>query len=241
MHQRFLQRSSFLLAGAMVAALFVSLPAAAGTRDAYLESLRMICAKGCMEPRELLRSTRKQGRAADQDVAAIIDVADISMWNGKYLLHSGIADQAFNTGLGGRTPLFSPPITSPNTIVVEMDEATLFNLLNLPTPQEQAAMQAEAERSGGIVVERDRRRNLTRPTLATLRSAFRNRRIVVRGQSRLEVAFVGSRRDFRRPKLFIELDDAGDLAFLPRYDRSGEPIFDGPLEGLREAYGASAD
>jgi hypothetical protein len=241
MHQRFLQRSSFLLAGAMVAALFASLPAAAGTREAYLESLRMICAPGCKGPRDLLRSARKEGRGADQDVAAMIDVADVSIWNGKYLLHSSLADQAFNNALGGRTPLFAPPITSPNTIVVEMDEATFFNLLNVPTPEEQAAMQAEAERSGGIVVERDRRRNLTKPTLATLRSAFRNRRIVVRGQPRLEVPLVGARRDFRRKKLFIELNDAGDLAFLPRYDRNGEPVFDGPLEGLRAAYGVAGD
>ncbi|WP_143736700.1 hypothetical protein [Erythrobacter dokdonensis] len=239
MHRRILQRWPFLLAGAMVAALPVSLPAAAETREAYLESLRMICAPGCKGPRDLLRSARKEGRGGDQDIAGIIDVADVSMWNGKYMLHSDIPDALFGPRAGSQTPLSLQPLTEPNIIVIEMDEATFFNLLNVPTPQEQAAMQAESERNGGIVVERDRRRNLTKPTLATLRTMFRNRRVVVRGKPRLEAVFVGARRDFRRKKLFIELDDAGDLAFLPRYDRNGEPIFDGPLEGLRTAYAAT--
>jgi len=229
-------RLPIILAAAALTAVFIPNPVSAEARESYLERLRMICEPGCLGPRDLLRSVRKRGGGADQDVAAVINVAAVSVWNGKYMLHSGQGDQAFDTALGSQTPLQSRPVTGPDTVVVEMDEATFFDLLNVPTPQEQAAMRAKAGREGGIIVERDRSRNFTKPTLNSLRSMFRNRSIVVRGQPRLEAVFVGARKDYRRKKVFIALDGASDLVFLPRYDRNGEPILDGPLEGLREAY-----
>lgn len=236
-----MNQSRFVIAAAVLSAFFIAPPASAETRETYLERLKDICAAECMEPRDLLRTARKRERNAEQDVAAVIDVAEVTLWNGKYMLHSSLADRAFDTALGSHTPLLSRPVLGPNAIVIEMDEATFFDLLNVPTPQEQAAMNAQARKDGGIIVERDRTRNFTKPTLGNLRSMFRNRRIVVRGQPRLEAAFVGARRDYRRQKLFIEVDGASDLAFLPRYDKNGEPIFDGPLEGLRAAYQPTED
>lgn len=231
-----MDRSRFVLVVAALSALFIPASVSAETRESYLQRLRDICAADCMEPRHLLRAARKNGRDATQDVAAILDIASVSVWNGKYMLHASLADWAFDPMLGSQTPLTSRPVFGPNIIVVEMDEETFFNLLNVPTPREQALANAEARKSDGIIVERDRSRNLTKPTLATLRSMFRNRRIVVRGQPRLEVAFVGGRRDYRQKKLFIVLDDARELALLPRYDKNGEPILDGSLEGLRDDY-----
>ena len=232
---------------AVLIALAAQPSAAAENRDAYLERLREICAADCMEPRDALRAVRRQGRGATEDVALIMDVADVTMWDDKYLLHTELP-QAFdldpellgNPGFGSRTPALSRPVTAPNTIVVELDEDTFFALLNVPTPREQAAMKAAQGKEEGIIVKRDRPRNFTRPNLAQLRDAFRNRRIVVRGTPRLETVFVGARLDHRRPKLFVEVDNAAELAFLPRYDKDGEPIFDGPLESLRADYGAGA-
>jgi hypothetical protein len=187
-----------------------------------------------MQPRDALRFVRRDGHDSITDIAVIIDVGEVTLWDDKYMLHGIQASGIANPALGSRTPGQHRPVTSPNTIVVELDEDTFFALLNVPTPKEQAAMRA-AE-GDGIFVERDRQGNFTRPTLGQLRSLFRNRRIVVRGEPRLEVAFVGARRDFRQKKLFLTVDNSDDLAFLPRYDRNGNPIFDGPLETLREDY-----
>lgn len=232
---------------AVLTAFLVPSPAAAETREAYLERLREICAADCLEPRDALRAARRNGRSASEDVAVIMDVADVTIWNGKYLLHSQMLqsfalDQLLldNGNLGSGSPSHARPITSPNTIVVELDEDTFFSLLNIPTPREQAATESAQSNSEGIIVERDRQRRFTRPTLAKLREMFRNRRIVVRGSPRLEAVFVGARIDRRRPKLFVEVDNVAHLAVLPRYDNQGEPIFDGPLEGLRDDYGAKA-
>ncbi|MGB3472415.1 MAG: hypothetical protein WBA51_16495 [Erythrobacter sp.] len=249
--------SRFLAAFALSAAVAINAPASAETRESYLERLSDICAVECMQPRQLLRAARKRGRGDKNDVAVIIDIAEVTLWNGKYLLHSELPASTLNIGLnnaigrelgnhlGNRTPRASRPETGANTIVIEMDEATFFDLLNVPTPQEQAAQAknttASAGEDGEIIVERDRRRMFTRPTLNKLRSTFRNRRIVVRGTPRLDIVFTGARRDFRRKKLFIELDNADDLAVLPRYDDDGEPILDGPLEGLRAAYTAPTE
>lgn len=246
--------TSSILAGL---ALTATAPASAETRESYLERLEDICAVDCMQPRQLLRAARKRGRGATDDVAVIFDVAEVTLWNGKYLLHSNLPASNLNIGLGNafgselgnrlgnRTPRASRPETGANTIVIEMDEATFFDLLNVPNPQEQAALMkaqksATSANEDEIIVERDRRRKFTKPTLNKLRSTFRNRRIVVRGTPRLDIVWTGGRRDFRRKKLFVELDNADDLAVLPRYDDDGEPIFDGPLEGLRAAYSKPA-
>lgn len=237
-----MMRSLRCVLPAALIALLASSPAAAETRQAYLERLREICAVECKEPRDALRSARRNGRGATADVAVILDIAEVTRWNGKYLLHALTGNSIADPALGGRTPTTQRPITRVNQIVVELDEDSFFALLDVPTPAEQAALRAGAEGKidDGILVERDRRRNFTRPTLDDLRSTFRNRRIAVRGKPRLEAVFFGARLDHRRPKLFVEVDNAARLAFLPRYDKDGEPIFDGPLESLRADYGAGA-
>ena len=230
----------FVLPVVAACAAMISAPASAETRAAYLERLREICAVECKEPREALRSARRNGRGATDDVALILDVEDVSLWNGNYLILAATGNSVANPAVGGNTPLNARPIVRVNQIVVELDEDTFFSLLNVPTPDEQAAMRQGTESGNGeIVVGRDRRRNFTRPTLGALRTTFRNRRIVVRGQPRLEAVFIGARLDHLRKKLFIAVDNARHVAFLPRYDADGEPIFDGPLEALRDDYSAA--
>lgn len=119
-----------------------------------------------------------------------------------------------------------------NNINIEMDEQTLFDLLNLPQVSQEP--DARADPGSGIIVDGDRDRKFVKPSLATLRAAFRNRRIVVRGMPRLDVVFAGGRRDRKNKQLTLILRSADDLALLPRYDGDGNPILDGPLEGLAE-------
>jgi len=230
-------KSLFLAISTMV--LVAPVSASAETRESYLERLTTICSVRCLPPKDLLRAVRKQESQAKLDVAVIMDVRSVSLWNGKYLLHSDAPADGFNNALGiGALPT-RRPISRPDTIVVEMDEDIFFDFLNLDDQAGEDVKQAIASKESEIIVEGERDRDFEEPSFTALREALRNRRIVVRGKRRLEVALVGARRDFRRKKLFIELDDADDLAMLPRYNEQGEPIFDGPLEGLRAAYSGS--
>jgi len=217
-------------------ALVLPLSTSAETRKAYLERLSEICSVGCLQPKDLLSAVRKQKSKAGADVAVIMDVRSVSLWNGKYLLHSDAPAENSSDALGIGAPPSRRPISRPETIVVEMDEDIFFDFLNLNDQSGQDVRQAIVSEESEIVVEGERDRDFEGPSFAALREALRNRRIVVRGKRRLEVAFVGARKDFRRKKLFIELDDSEDLAMLPRYNKQGEPIFDGPLESLRPAY-----
>jgi len=217
-------------------ALIVPLSATGETRESYLERLRVICEVECMQPRELLRAARARASQDKADIAIIMDVGSVSVWGDMYLLHSQAPPQVGNASLGNRMLPSRRPNTRPNSIVVEMNEDTFFDLLNLEGQEAQVVKEDMVSEEGEIIVQGDADRELERRTFARLRMMFRNRRIVARGRQRLEVAFVGARRDFRRTKLFIELDEADNLAVLPRYDRNGTPVFDGPLAGLREAY-----
>jgi len=218
-------------------------------REEYLERLAYICELDCVQPRELVRSARKQARSSDTEVSAILDVFEVSEFNGKYLLHSGSAPIGVgfagfgNDFLGQRTPRSFRPVLNPNIVVIEMDRETFFDILNVPMPGEpitDGSGQPLIDEAGNIVVSKDRIRKFSKPTLGKLRSAFRNRRIVVRGNLRLEIPFVGARRDFRRKKVFIEVNDADEIALLPRYDRDGNIRLDSLPWSDPRAEGASA-
>jgi len=76
-------------------------------------------------------------------------------------------------------------------------------------------------------VEGDTERKFVEPSLTELRKHFRNRRVVVRGQPRLQAVWVGGRIDRRRKQVTLVVEDAKDIALLPRYNDDGEPVFDG--------------
>lgn len=201
------------------------------TREEYFDRLRYVCEADCMQPRTLLRTARKNGRGASDDIAGVLDVLSVSEWNGKYLLHTGSVNrtdagdfmlQGVNR-VGQLTPFSFRPVFDPDIIVVELDRQTFFDLLNVPVPGTGRSGAPVIDEDGNIIVSQDRFAKFSKPTLRNLRSAFRNRRIVVRGAPRLEVTFNGGVRDFRRKKLFIEVNDPEDLVLLPRFDKDGNP------------------
>lgn len=230
---------------AISAALPLTLPspASAEGREAYLERLRDVCSAECLDERDFIRAARKRDKNDTSDMAAGVFIVDVARWNDKYMLLTQFPPRlglfGFR-GAGSFTPTSYRPVLQPNAMVIELDEATFFDLLNVPVPGSEEAERAALDENGNIIVERDRDRKFSKPTLRKLRTAFRNRSIAVRGSVRLEIAFVGGRRDFRRKKVFLEVDNADDIVFLPRIDKDGQAILDGPLEGLRADYGYPA-
>lgn len=232
---------------ACIAALTLGLPGVATaetreTREAYLERLRDVCSVDCLRARDLLREARKRdwgtARVEDGgDMAGIIEIVDVSRWNDKYLLLTALPQGPLFDFASQQTPLSLRPVTMPNAIVIELDEATFFDLMRVPVPGSAEAQTPRLDTEGNIIVERDRDMKFTKPTLNALRDTFRNRRIAVRGTPRLEAVLDGGRIDHARKKLFLEVDNADDLVLLPRFDENGEPIFDGPLAGLALARG----
>ena len=231
--------AAMLAAMAVPAAISAAIPAAtpaaaSETRAAYLDRMRAICEPGCMQPRQLLRAARKLSPGEAPDMAAIIDIGDVAVRGDKYVLMQLAPNLYDMTELDfGMPHLDQSPISDRNNILIEMDEATLFDLLNMP--QAPVATSAPPSPNGGdeaIIVEGDRSREFVKPSLATLKAMFRNRRIVVRGTPRLDVIFAGARRDRRHKQLTLMLAHADDLVMLPRYDDKGEPILEGPLAGL---------
>jgi len=235
------RRHSLLLIGLAVAATpanaetRTSADAPSETREEYLDRLRFVCEADCMEPRDLLRTARrvarKEGRVGSDEMAGILDIFSVTEWNGKYLLHAGALGGFDDFGfpfpgsnrIGRLTPFSVRPVTSPGVIVVELDRQTFFDLLNVPLPGKGRSGEPVIDEDGNIIVSKDRFAKLSKPTLRKLRSVFRNRRIAVRGSPRLEVTFVGARRNFRRKKLFLEVSDPGNIVLLPRYDKDGNP------------------
>lgn len=219
--------------------------ASAETREEYLTRLKEVCAVECLQPREFQRTARKRARDDERDMAIIMDVAHIRRAGDKLELHnvnleSTHFDDLFNleaagintsnrNGVGG-LPRGRRSRSHPNLIVVEMDQATLFDLLNPPSASPSA--QSVAEDGADIVVEDDRDRKFTTATLAALKDILMNRRIVVRGNPRFEIAWVGARRDYRRKQVILQVDNADDLVMLPRYDKDGQPKPDEHLPWL---------
>jgi hypothetical protein len=218
------------------AALTCSLPGIAAaetreTREAYLDRLRDVCSVQCMQPRELLREARKRDWGAARveeagDMAGIVDIVDVSRWNDKYLLLTALPQGPQFDFSSQLTPLSQRPVTMPNALVIELDEATFFDLMRVPVPGSAKARGPRVDAEGNIIVERDRDLKFSRPTLNALRDTFRNRRIVVRGTPRLEAVFDGGRVNHAEKKLFLMVDNADDLVLLPRFDENGEPILD---------------
>lgn len=172
-------------------------------------------------------------------MAVIMDVAEVRRNGTKFellnldLRTSPLEDRAIlgsagintstSTGVGG-LPRGNQGGTSPNVIIIELDEQTLFDILN--TGSSMAVGILGVPDNGDILVEGDPEREIAKPSLTQLRSYFRNRRIVVRGKPRLAPVLIGARRDFRRKQVTLELGDADRLVVLPRYDDNGEPVLD---------------
>lgn len=220
---------------AMIGLFALPVPAAAQEdREAYLARMRAICEIGCMQPKQLLSTARRRPANDPRELAAILDIADVDQRGDKYVLLQrtpNLYDMSeFDFGM---PQLDQSTISDRNNINVEMDEQTLFDLLNLPQALPPPAPgKAPRGASGDIVVEGDPERETVEPSLAELKALFRNRRIVVRGKPRLDVLFVGARLDRRNKQLTLVLGNADDIALLPRYDSDGQPVLEGPLAGL---------
>ncbi|MEM1196890.1 MAG: hypothetical protein AAGH57_12360 [Pseudomonadota bacterium] len=204
-------------------------PAAAETFEEYTARLHDICAVECMYPRDMIRKARRRDKDDESDMAVMVDIYDVSRWNDLYMLHTRPRSLLYP---GQRTPNSLRPELFPNGVAIELDEATFFDLLDVPVPGSAASKNGYVDQEGNIIVERDRDMFFSRPTLRKLRSMFRNRRILARGQPRLVAGFTNGRRDFARKRVFLRVDNADDLAVLPRFDKDGEPIFDGPLASV---------
>ena len=232
--------SGVFTAAAVSLALTAPSAASAESYDEYLTRLRDICAPTCMEPRDFQRAARKRGGGEAADMALIMDVVEVRRDGDTYqllsmnleiapldeveLLGSAGIDTSGRTGVGGLSRGRGDGL-HPNLIIIEFDEQTFFDTLNPASPLIEAEIRRELEE--GIVVEGTRERAGDRPSFALLRSYYRNRRVVVRGQPRLTPAFIGGRRDFRRKQVTLEVASAADIAMLPQYDNAGEPILTG--------------
>jgi hypothetical protein len=228
---------------ASLAAIGLSFPATVSAEpyQEYLSRLRDICSVDCLQPRQFQRTARKRGSADEGDMALIMDVVEVRRVGNKFelynidtqnnalvdveLLGSAGINTSSSNGVGG-LPRGRQTARHPNVIVIEIDETAMYDLLNaglqasgLANPDDLAS-----EPEGGIIVGGDAEREVVAPSLAEMRSYFRNRRVVVRGQPRLEAVFIGARRDFRRKQVTLEVDNAGFVALLPRYDKNGEPV-----------------
>lgn len=238
---------SLALIGCCLAATLATHPSgvSAETYQEYLARLRDICAVECLEPKQFQRAARKRDADDANDMAVIMDVAEVRQAGDKFELHNLVIesnalveqsilgsagiDTSFGTGVGGLSRN-RPVGRNPNVVVIELDEATFLDILNLAAPPDAAAV-SESEGEGGIVVDGDREREIREATLPNLRSYFRNRRIVVRGTPRLTPVWVGGRLDYRRKQVTLMVDSADEIALLPEYDADGNAVFVNPLGG----------
>lgn len=215
--------------------------AAAEPYEDYLSRLRDICSVDCLQPRQFQRTARKRESADEGDMALIMDVVEVRRVGNKFELYNidtqnnplvdvevlgsaGINTSSSN-GVGG-LPRGQQTGRHPNVVVIEIDETAMYELLNAGS-QTNGLIERNDDSEGAagdIVVDGDLEREVVEPSRAKLRSYFRNRRVVVRGKPRLDVVFVGARRDFRRKQVTLEVGNAGFVALLPRYDNDGEPI-----------------
>lgn len=234
---------ALILGGIASLVLLPATPASAESREEYLARLKDICEVECLQPRQFQRTARKLGSKNTSDMALIMDVRSIRRVGEKIQLNNisietshfeiieALGSAGINTsqrnGIGG-LPSGSIERVNPNVVAIEIDQQTLFDLLNPVLPEEvRAAAQGEM---GDIVVDGKRDRKFKAPTLAALEAAILNRRIVVRGTPRLEVGLVGARRDFRRKQAILQVDNAAEMVLLPRYDEDGNAIYGGEFE-----------
>lgn|GEM_PF-1920217 len=214
----------------------------------YLERLRDICSVECLEPRRFQIAARKRSSEASGDMAVIMDVVEVRVVGDKFELHNIVSDSSalvelellasagidtsFGSGVGGRTRNRVAG-RSPEVVVIELDKATFADILNtekLLAPKVSNSASERGEEEGeGIIVERDGETEMVEASLPRLRSYFRNRRVVVRGQPRLTPVYVGARIDRRRKQVTLMVDNAEDIALLPEYDENGEAVIVDPL------------
>jgi hypothetical protein len=214
-------------------------------REQYLDRLKAICEVECLQARPFQRAARKRETEDTGDMAIIMDVAYVGKVGSIYELHninrevspleeldlfaSAGIDTSSSTGIGGRER-GGRPYPSPNVVIIEIDQQTLFDLLGpVEVTPADARVKAKAD-AGQIIVDETRGRQLRMPGLIEARAHFMNRRVVVRGQPRLEPTLIGARLDFRRKQVILELGNADYLALLPRYDDKGQLIDDGEIE-----------
>ena len=234
---------SFAIGGLASLAALSTAPVSAETREEYLARLKDICEVECLQPRQFQRTARRLGTKNKDDMALIMDVKSIRRVGDKIQLNnisielshfeiiealgSAGIDTTQRSGIGG-LPSGAIERVNPNIVAIEIDQETLFNLLNPVLPEDvRAAAQSEM---GDIVVDGKRDRKLKAPTMAALEAAILNRRIVVRGTPRLEVGLIGARRDFRRKQAILEVDNADEMILLPRYDKDGKAIYGGEFK-----------
>lgn len=224
-----------LMGAAMLVPLAAASNASAETREEYLARLKDICSVECLEPKPFQRAARKRDAKDDGDMAVIMDVAFVRLNGDRFELFdrdlegSALVEQAIlgsagvntssSNGIGG-LPRGSNGVLDPNVIVIDLDAQAFADFLNTPQPEGEPGVRAAD--GDGIIVDGEREREVQKPTLAVLRSAFRNRRIVVRGTPRLTAQWIGARRDYRRKQVTLVVDNADDLVLLPRFDQDGE-------------------
>lgn len=224
-------------------------PAQSETYQEYLERLRAVCSVECMQPRDFQRAARRRDRDDISDMALIMDVVEVRRIGDRYqllsrepgssalveqnVLGSAGIDTSGSTGIGG-LPRGRRGGTHPNLIIIELDEPTVREILGIVSVPE-SDTEIEGSRVNDdrddILVEGDPQEEVELPSLGNLRTHFRNRRVVVRGQPRLEAVFIGARRDFRRKQVTLEVDSADDFVFLPEYNDEGEAVFVDPTQG----------
>ncbi|AWW75864.1 hypothetical protein CD351_12812 [Erythrobacter sp. KY5] len=228
---------------AALTALAAPSPAIAETYQEYLSRLRDVCSAECKKPGAFQRAARQRNPGDTGDMAVIMDVVSVRRSGDKFqLLSMNFEDNplievallgAAGLNVAGRSRVGGIPglrggRTHPDLIIIELDEQAFHDILNVTEPLVGGEIKhASAETEGTeIVVEGGRKREVIEPSLTTLRTYFRNRRVVVRGQPRLEPVLIGARRDFRRKQVTLVVDNPDDVVLLPRYDEDGEPVFD---------------
>ena len=215
----------------------------AETYESYLSRLKDICEVECLQPRDFQRKARKQSSKNKGDMEIIMDVAYVTREGPTYQLHNldrensyfddlqllgsaGINTSSRN-GIGGLPRGRSNPV-HPDLIIIEMDEATVRELLGLqPVADSETGtgkVRIGSRKSDGIIVEGETTKDGKKVSQIDFRSLMRGRRVVVRGKPRLQAVWLGARSDRRRKQVTLELSDADDLVLLPRYDDDGKPL-----------------
>lgn len=257
-----MRASSAAFLAAACACLALPIPAFASTstlesREAYLARLRDICSVECLEPKPFQRAARKRRGDDAGDMAVIMDVAYVRLNGERFelfnldlesnaletvqLLGSAGINTSQSNGVGGLSRSRNGAL-SPEVVVVSLDRQAFADFLNPLEPVDGTAAPRRKAAPGttaageddDILVEGEPKREAKRrkPTLAELKSLFRNRRIVVRGTPELTATWVGARLDHKNKQVSLMVQNAEDLVLLPRYDKDGNPILEDELAGL---------
>lgn len=229
---------TFGLAATLMASGFVASPASAEPYQLYLERLKEICEVECLKPKDLRRKARRQSKKDPSDLAVMMDVAYIRRAGEKYqllnvdlersnletlaILGSAGIDTSGRSGAGGLPRSRSGQLT-PDTVVIEVDEQALSDLLNAVVVDPSTGKRAEGEEAD-IIVERETEPKKVKPTLSSLSGLLLNRRVVVRGSPRLTAVWKGGRLDYRNKQVTLEVANVEDFVLLPRFDEKGEPL-----------------